>query len=384
MDPSVFLAIHEEDYPQLREAFAAFRARDWRKLIGLCIYAAGVDRPHAETRGDVHSWGFACGSALLVIALDMREGTIAIDAPLVDVRPETEVALLRAALTGPTGPARAARRGDRLILTKVHRMEAMPPPRLVAAIRDIAQTADALDNLFAFEFGVRLIGPSMRRGLLFDLTAAGTPRRLTNLDAATRPVSLQPASRTRRASASAQASIGTANVARFLDVVREGAEILLSLGFSQASSTHEERVLHLSLALRAAHAGGLELDGSRLLLQAALDLERGRTEVGAVRPLYNRLLRDRGLCGDVAAVAWPAISPEAVKPTLAKRVAAASTLSLTAHRRSALLGGVCELILFGTLPPHTVEKLRALHDASLGTDTAAVDTLRATLEKIST
>lgn len=383
MDPGVLLALHEEDYPQLRDAFAAFRARDWRKFVGHCIYAANIDRPHAESRGDVHYWGVACGSALMVLSLDLRDNTIAIDAPIVDIRPETEVALLRAALSMATGPARAARRGDRLVLTKVHRIEAMPPPRLVFAIQDMAKTADALDNVFALEFGVRMIGPGMRKGHLFDLSGAGTPRRLVNLEAATKPVALKPVERTKQPSAGYETTVTADSIARFLDVVREAAQLVLSLGFTKDGPTDDESILHVALALRAAYAGGLEADASRLLLSMALQIRARGVAVSAIRPLYQRLLQDRGHCQPQRPPGWARIVPEQVKSVLAGWVSAAGRFQLTAHRRSVLLGGLCELIMFAELPPNTVDRLRALHATSLGTDGASVDTLHRTLESIS-
>ncbi|NVB82578.1 MAG: hypothetical protein HOV81_29630 [Kofleriaceae bacterium] len=383
MDPAVLLALHEEDYPQLRDAFAAFRARDWRKFVGHCIYAANIDRPHAESRGDVHYWGVACGSALMVISLDLGDNTIAIDAPIVDIRPETEVALLRAALSMPTGPARAARRGDRLVLTKVHRIESMPPPRLVYAISDMARAADQLDNLFALEFGVRMIGPGMRKGHLFDLSGAGTPRRLLNLEAATKPVALRPVERTKQPSAGYATTVTADSVARFLDVVREAGQLVVSLGFTKDAPTDDEAILHVALALRAAHAGGLEADASRLLLNTALQLRTRAATPSAMRPLYPRLLQDRGHCQPQRPAGWARIVPEQVKSVLAGWVTAAARFQLTAHRRVVLLGGLCELIMFAELPANTVERLRALHASSLGTDGASVDTLHRTLESIS-
>jgi hypothetical protein len=274
------------------------------------------------------------------------------------------------------GGARIGRRGDYLALTMVQRCEAMSPPRLVRAVMDIAVAADALDNTLAFEFGVRLLGPQFRRGHVYNLAAAGTPRTLRTVTAAARPATLQPsAGRERRDSSGV---VTATAIARFLDVVREATK--LSIGLDLSGALGVDAAVQVSMALRAAHAGGLELDGSRLLLKRAMMIRSGEVPSQTIRQFYTQLIHDRGLAPAHPVVPWPIIPAESAKVTLRRTVVNASRTALTPVRRTLMLGGLCELILFCELPPALIDQLRSLHDRSQGTDAPAVDQLLATLE----
>ncbi len=385
VDAASLLATHEEDFPELADAFRAFRKQDWARFVPLCLAAVGITRPFAQQRGAVSTWVFSERSAVVILTHDRDDGTLAIDAPVVEVRPDTEVALLRAALstTSKMGAARPARRGDVLMLTMTHRIEAMPPPRLVHAIRELALACDQLDNLFAFEFGGRLMGPQLRRAGEYDLTPLGQPRKLLVLGGGDRPAPLRPAPRGGAVSlpppivgATATATGGTA-MSRFLDVVREAQDLM------DAATSFGTIEGPLHVALRAALAGGVELDGARMLLRHAQRLRSGHATPPETRVLYRQLLAERGHTSAQWPLAWPRQPAAASKPTLAAAIAHADTTRNLTYRRTLLLGALAELILFCDLTEPLLERLRAIHDGSLATDAATIEALHATLARAS-
>jgi hypothetical protein len=374
--PQGLAAIHEEEYPHLREAFAAYRAKDWAQYLVQCVIAVGLERPSPIASGSQLTVIFRHRSAMIMVSVDRAEGTLAIDAPLVDIRPETEVALLRTALSmaGELGPARPARRGNKLILTLTHRLEAISPPRLVSAIGQVAEAADHLDSMLSHEFGVRMLGPILARSPVLDAEMAGTPRKLQVLRA-DRPVKVRP----RSSSAPAFEMVTDPAVARFLDVVREAHQCSVGMAaFAPPEGT--EGPIHVSFALRAAHVAGPDLSGVRVLLRHAQQVRVGVGVPAMARVLYPRLIEDRGHAPPHPVVEWPRQPANRAKPLLAATLAVVDRVKTTAHRRTLLLGGLCELILFCELAQPLLERLRALHDSSQAADSAAVDSLYQTLE----
>jgi hypothetical protein len=193
LDPSLLLGLQEEDYPDLLDAFAAFRACEWLRYIGICISAAGGSGA-AEPVGNSFRWVFDKDSAVVMVTWDRDSKELSIDAPIVDIRLETEVPLLRVALSVGTslGASRICRRGSILLVTFSRLIASLSPPRLVSAIAEVAGVADGLDNILAAEFGVRMVGPTMRRGHVYDLTPIGAPRCLKPLTAALHPIEIRP------------------------------------------------------------------------------------------------------------------------------------------------------------------------------------------------
>jgi hypothetical protein len=343
------------------------------------LASLGVDRPHAVVDGNSQSWLFRHGSAVIVVTLVRGEATIAIDAPVVDIRPETEVPLLRAALSAGAllGIARPARRGDKLVLTVTQSFSSMPPPRFCLAIEEIARAADALDNTFAAEFGVRLLGPQMRKGHLFDPTVAGTPKRLLTVTAATRPVAIArpPApSGPKAAAGSSGAVISAQNVSAFLEVVREQQTVARGFVFAPVTDT-VEAAFHYAGACRAMLESGASFEGAQVLLRAAVAARARATTAVSVRALYDRLLADRGTTTAAAPFQLPRIPANQIKGAILAHVALAADVSVTAVRRALLLGALAEVLIAADLAPVQTEKLRAVYTAHLGFDAKTVDSL---------
>lgn len=376
MEAAALLAVHEEDYPGLREVFAAFRLRDWLRYLTLSLQAAGVERPFTQSDGATHTWAFNQNSAVVLVVFDKTDHSVAIEAPVIEIRPESEPALLRTALSvaALVGPARVARRGAKLILTMTHRIDALPPPRLIAAIGEIAVAADHLDNILAFEFGGRLLGPQLRKGYVFDLAAAGTPRRLRPLDGAARPMPLRPSTSAPRR----DGVVTAADVAGFLEVVREAAQ--LSKFFSDGYE--REGAIHVAMAFRAALAGGLQLDAARQLLRYSAQVRDRTILPRTMRTIYQQILEQRGQAGPQPPPPWPVIPSHQAKTIIASRLDVAAAAENIAMRRALLLGAIAELILFCDLDPRLTERLRSIYAGSLGVDTASVEALHSTVARM--
>ncbi len=367
----------------MRDAFVAYRAKDWPRCVVAALASLGVDRPHAVNEAGGQSWVFRRGSAVIVVTLARGESTIAIDAPVVDIRPDTEVPLLRAALSAGArlGIARPARRGDKLVLTVTQSLSSMPPPRFCLAIEEVARAADELDNMFAAEFGVRLLGPQMRKGHLFDLSVAGTPRRLRTVTATTRPVTLArpapvpaPTGGAGGAGSAGGAFVSAQSVAAFLDVVREHQTVAVGFGFAPVGDA-VEAAFHYAGACRAMLAAGPSFEGAQVLLRAAVAARTRPPTASSVRALYDRLLADRGATAAPVPFQLPRIPAAQVKSMMHAHVSIAAGVAVTAVRRTLLLGALAEVLLAADLPPAQLDRIRAVHDAHLGTDGRTVDTL---------
>jgi hypothetical protein len=257
----------------------------------------------------------------------------------------------------------------------------MSPPRLIAAIAEVAEAADALDKALALEFGGRLIAPQLRRGKVLDASALGAPRRLRNLRAIEQPVALAPGNSVPHAGD--DSAISATGMMRFLNVMREAQQVVLGLSMMSGAPVPGEPALHVALALRATYAAGPALDAARQLLHEALALRSDHTLVSRMRSRYARVIANRGHCTAQPPVAWPRIAAHQVKRQLAEWLAVAAKFKLTAPRRTVLLGGLCELALFSDVAPSVIARLQGLIDSSQADDTESVDALQRTLEGIS-
>jgi len=373
VDAASLLALREEDFPSLKDAFAAHRAKDWPRYVSSTLLALMIDRTQPLTQGNLVSWGFKRGSAVVVVSLDRADLTIAVEAPVVDIRKDTEVPLLRAVLSagGVLGLARPVKRGHRLLLSMLHHVGAMPPPRLALAIEEVASAADALDNILAAEFGVRMLGPQMTRPNGYDLSVIGTPRRLANI--------VGGGAQGAPSGGPAKAPSSSGGITRLLELCRDVQQICMGFGFAPVSDA-VEGALHVGAAHVVALEAGLDVDGARLLLRHAQAVRAQKAPPSTTRQLYLRIMQERGLTAAVDAVALAPIPSSRVKGALGDAVLLAGQAQTAAVRRLILLGALAELILAGELHASITERLRGIYDGHQGVDSKTVQALLSTLQ----
>ncbi|MCZ7686904.1 MAG: ABC transporter permease [Sandaracinaceae bacterium] len=70
-----------EDYPQLQNAFVAWKQRDFGRMIGQCMAAVGLDAPtvHKLPRG--HGWIFVEDSAVVFVVFDREREELSVESP---------------------------------------------------------------------------------------------------------------------------------------------------------------------------------------------------------------------------------------------------------------------------------------------------------------
>ncbi len=72
-----------EEYPDLKNAFLAWKQKDWPRLVGQCLVALGVDAPQITNLPEGPGWSFLQDSAVIYISLDKARGELAIESPMV-------------------------------------------------------------------------------------------------------------------------------------------------------------------------------------------------------------------------------------------------------------------------------------------------------------
>lgn len=175
-----------EDFPELVSAFTAYKQQDFNRMVGQCLTALGVESPRIVNLPDGPGWSFPMESAAVFLSLHKERGELSIEAPLVRLPARQRVPLMRAALelsARALGGARFCLRGELLLLRFSDRLENLAPPKLIAAIREVAVKADNLDDLFCLSFSARMVGPEARKQH-FPFELLGTPRKLAHLKSA--------------------------------------------------------------------------------------------------------------------------------------------------------------------------------------------------------
>jgi hypothetical protein len=188
-DISLLGGVRPEDYPELKNAFLAWQQKDWVRMIGQCLVALGIGGPQITPLPEGQGWAFVQDSAVIYLSTDKARGEVAIESPMVRVPARLRVSLFRTLLElndHALGAARFCLRGDLVVLRFADRLENVAPPKLVAAIRELALRADRLDDLLALMFSARMVGPEAQRRFL-AWSFLGTPRRLANLRGADLP-----------------------------------------------------------------------------------------------------------------------------------------------------------------------------------------------------
>jgi hypothetical protein len=183
VDLSILGGARPEDYPELKNAFLAWQQKDWNRMIGQCLVALGVESPQITPLPEGQGWAFVQDSAVIYLSTDKARSEVAIESPMVRVSARLRVPLFRTLLElndRALGAARFCLRGDLVVLRFADRLTNVAPPKLVAAIRELALRADGWDDLLALTFSARMVGPEAQRRYL-AWTFLGTPLRLANL-----------------------------------------------------------------------------------------------------------------------------------------------------------------------------------------------------------
>lgn len=189
VDLSLLSGARPEDYPGLKNAFLAWQQKDWNRMIGQCLIALGVDAPQVTALPEGQGWAFVQDSAVIYVSTDKARSEIAVESPMVRVSARLRVGLFRTLLElnhHALGAARFCLRGDLVVLRFTDRLTNVAPPKLVAAIRELALRADDWDDLLSLSFSARMVGPEAQRRHL-AWTFLGTPLRLAHLRGSDQP-----------------------------------------------------------------------------------------------------------------------------------------------------------------------------------------------------
>jgi hypothetical protein len=228
-----------EDYPDLKNAFLAWKQKDWPRMVGQCLVALGVESPQITNLPDGPGWSFSRDSAAIYVALDKARGELAIEAPMVRLPVRQRVPLLRTLLElneSALGAARFCLRGDLVLLRFAEQMENLAPPKLVAAIRELALRADQLDDLLSVGFSAPMVGPEAQKQRL-PWSLLGSPRKLKHLQGADAPPLPPPAAAVAPTIGAGSVSDGIEarlrNADALCDLLSAAAEIAKPLQFMQ-------------------------------------------------------------------------------------------------------------------------------------------------------
>lgn len=195
VDLSILGGARPEDFPELKNAFLAWKQKDWNRMIGQCLVSLGVEGPQVSPLPEGQGWAFVQDSAVIYLSTDKARGEVAVESPMVRVPARLRVPLFRTLLElndHGLGAARFCLRGDLVVLRFADRLENVAPPKLVAAIRELALRADGWDDLLSRAFSARMVGPEAQRKFL-AWTFLGTPRRLANIRGSDLPPMALPA-----------------------------------------------------------------------------------------------------------------------------------------------------------------------------------------------
>lgn len=186
-----------EDYPELAQAFRAWKVQNFEQVVELCLAHCGIrERSQLAPEGTI-GWTSTLDSAAIYITYAPAQQVVVVESPVVWIPEHQRVPLMRTLLelNASTGAAsRFAVRGSTVLLRFTDRMPNVAPPKLLDAVREVAQSADAHDNWLAEVFGAKMIGPEAIRHDL-DWKYVGRPVQLPGLATDDRPPTQRPATR---------------------------------------------------------------------------------------------------------------------------------------------------------------------------------------------
>ena len=178
--------LRPEDFPDLKDAFMAWKAGAYEDMVERTLAVLGVtERSPTAPQGTI-GWTVTVDSAALYVAYDRARLEITAEAPVVRVPQHERVGLMRTLLElnlWAFDVARFCLHGDVVVLRFADRGENVSPPKLVAAIREVGREADRHDNWLSEKFGARMVGPEAQRARL-EWSFLGTPVELMGFEQA--------------------------------------------------------------------------------------------------------------------------------------------------------------------------------------------------------
>lgn len=151
-----------EDYPEMAEAFRAWKVQNWEQVVELSLAHIGVVEPSRDAPAGQCGWTLQYESAAVYVCYDPGARQVVVESPVVWIAQHQRVPLMRTLLelnATNEGATRFALRGPIVILRYADYVENVSPPKLVAAVREVAILADEHDNWLAEAFGARMVGP---------------------------------------------------------------------------------------------------------------------------------------------------------------------------------------------------------------------------------
>ncbi len=176
--------ISAENFPELREAFMAWKAGAYEQMVEESLKILGITTKHPNPPQGLVGWTIDIDSATLYIAYDRSRGEVTAEAPVVWVPEHQRVALMRALLELNLWALQVARfclHGDVAVLRFADRAENLSPPKLLSAVREVGSQADRHDNWLAMKFGARMVGPEAQRARS-DWSFLGSPVELKGFE----------------------------------------------------------------------------------------------------------------------------------------------------------------------------------------------------------
>lgn len=366
---STFSLLHPESYPALAPAFQAWRNKDANRLVGQCLSFLGV-QAQVKTDGDLSRWTFIEDSAVIFMSFARSTGVVAIESPLVRIPVEGRVGLYRMLLelnASALDDARFCLRDDIVVLTFTDTVENLAPPKLIAAIREVAMRADFLDNALSVAFSAPMVGPeAQRQNLDWRFVGQATWLELPTGAPAERAGPAAPDDTTTPVPRTA------GQAGRVADLIRDLQAQLRALQFLPNPNL-SAYLLHRGTVYRAAERfGATEPDAVRLLISEGQDFIHDALFDGDPKlpnPYANTNIYNQLIAGQVG---QPSRNPELkqlasqgqIKSHYAILLAQLETVALPAAiQHYALLGLVAELVVRVPMAPEArhqvVQLLRA-------------------------
>ena len=166
-----------------RQAFDAWRGRDYPRLIGLSLVAEGGQGPRTANLADGPGSMFFLRTVPVFVAVQSAAATLTIEAPLARLPQRQRVAAMRVALELCDGQAscRGCACGETSLVARfVGRLGAVTPPMLRQAIREVAAFAERQGEMLEASFDARAPTPDEPRAAV-AWNLVGQPRALPRL-----------------------------------------------------------------------------------------------------------------------------------------------------------------------------------------------------------
>ena len=357
-----------EDYPDLIQAFLAWKQKNWNRVVGQSLIAYGVDQPLLSSQGRTSGWVIVRDSAAIYITLNHKNEELTIESPVIRLPVKGRIPLMRTLLELNGREMMAARfclRGDLVVLRFMDRMENLSPPKLIDAIDEVAILSDRYDDYLSVAFSARMIGPEAQR-MGLDWKFLGTPvemRHIKGSELAPAPLNIpgdaDPAGAEKEPPGEIQDRIQAAS--DLCEIIRDTQDLSAYL-LSAQSPAWMHMMLHRAVLFRIlARFGGIFPNAAALLLKAGKSftgvtwaITQGKKEdemakaMALISPLlraYDDVLYHRGQVSEQELTAPPAFESAEQTKRAAKHwlLSAYKGADYDALRFMVLMGALSEL-----------------------------------------